>query len=159
MPSSSPAPRPPRRSEYRVNQVFLKELPGQSTTPTRTRRRTDDRSSSPDNSSKPSARPRTGRQRAGRRSGAGCCRDSALDVFTEVRFPARDWALLVQSSERLEDRDLVLAAGLTCRTSNGCIEVVAGPQTERQLFCTLLADLLSQLPLSSTVPPRRWRGA
>ena len=77
---------------------------------------------------------------------------SGLDVFTEVRFPARDWALLVQSSERLEDRDLVLAAGLTCRTSNGCIEVVAGPQTERQLFCTLLADLLAQLPLSSNGP-------
>lgn len=77
---------------------------------------------------------------------------SDLDVFTEVRFPARDWALLVQSSERLEDRDLVLAAGLTCRTSNGCIEVVAGPQTERQLFCTLLADLLAQLPLSSNGP-------
>ena len=77
---------------------------------------------------------------------------SGLDVFTEVRFPAHDWALLVQSSERLEDRDLVLAAGLTCRTSNGCIEVVAGPQTERQLFCTLLADLLAQLPLSSNGP-------
>ena len=75
--------------------------------------------------------------------GAGCCRTAALDVFTEVRFPAHDWALLVQSNERLEDRDLVLAAGLTCRTSNGCIEVVAGPQTERLLFCTLLADLLS----------------
>jgi hypothetical protein len=78
--------------------------------------------------------------------------DSALDIFTEVRFPSCDWALLVQSNERLEDRDLVLAAGLTCRTSNGCIEVVAGPQTERHLFCSLLADLLSQLPLSAGGP-------
>ena len=77
---------------------------------------------------------------------------SGLDVFTEVRFPTRDWVLLVQSSEQLEDRDLVLAAGLTCRTSNGCIEVVAGPQTERQLFCTLLADLLAQLALSGNGP-------
>jgi hypothetical protein len=79
-------------------------------------------------------------------------RHSGLDVFTEVRFPAHDWALLVQSRERLEDRDLVLAAGLTCRTSSGRIELVAGPQTERQLFCTLLADLLAQLPLSSNGP-------
>ncbi|HEX3965267.1 MAG TPA: PD-(D/E)XK motif protein [Trebonia sp.] len=78
--------------------------------------------------------------------------NSGLDVFTEVRFPARDWALLVQSSEPLEDRDLVLAAGLTCRTSNGCIEVVAGPETERQLFCTLLADLLAQLSLPGNQP-------
>jgi hypothetical protein len=77
---------------------------------------------------------------------------SGLDVFTEVRFPTGDWALLVQSRERIEDRDLVLAAGLTCRTSNGCIEVVAGPQTERELFCTLLADLLTQLPLSCNGP-------
>jgi Putative PD-(D/E)XK family member, (DUF4420) len=94
---------------------------------------------------------------AGGSAGRGAVRrrllpDAALDVFTEVRFPTRDWALLVQSSERLEDRDLVLAAGLTCRTSNGCIEVIGGPQTERQLFCTLLADLLSQLPLSSNGP-------
>jgi hypothetical protein len=77
---------------------------------------------------------------------------SGLDVFTEVRFPAHDWALLVQSSEQLEDRDLVLTTGLTCRTSNGCIEVLAGSQTERQLFCTLLADLLAQLPVSSNGP-------
>jgi hypothetical protein len=75
-----------------------------------------------------------------------------LDVFTEVRFPALDWALLVRSSEPIEDRDLVLAAGLTCRTSSGCIEVVAGQQTERQLFCTLLADLLTQLSLASSHP-------
>ena len=78
--------------------------------------------------------------------------DSALDVFTEVRFPSRDWALVVHSSERLEDRDLVLTAGLTCRTSNGRIEVVAGPHTERLLFCTLLADLLSQLTVPDTGP-------
>jgi hypothetical protein len=78
--------------------------------------------------------------------------DSALDVFTEVRFPSRDWALVVHSSERLEDRDLVLTAGLTCRTSNGRIEVVAGPHTERLLFCTLLADLLSQLTVPDTEP-------
>jgi hypothetical protein len=75
-----------------------------------------------------------------------------LDVFTEVRFPALDWALIVHSSERLEDRDLVLAAGLTCRTSSGSIEVVAGQQTERQLFCTLLSDLLTQLSLAGSRP-------
>jgi hypothetical protein len=77
---------------------------------------------------------------------------STLDVFTEVRFPEHDWALLVQSNERLQDRDLVLAAGLTCRISNGCIEVVAGPQTERLLFCTLLADLLAQVSLPGSQP-------
>jgi Putative PD-(D/E)XK family member, (DUF4420) len=75
-----------------------------------------------------------------------------LDVFTEVRFPSLEWALLARSSERLEDRDLVLAVGLTCRISSGSIEIVAGPQTERQLFCTLLADLLAQLSLSSSGP-------
>lgn len=78
--------------------------------------------------------------------------ESALDIFTEVRFPARDWALVVQTDEQLQDRDLVLAAGLTCRTSNGRIEVIAGQQTEPRLFCTLLADLLSQLPLAGSGP-------
>jgi Putative PD-(D/E)XK family member, (DUF4420) len=78
--------------------------------------------------------------------------ESRLDVFTEVRFPSKDWALLVQSTERLEDRDVVLTAGLTCRTSNGCIELVAGPHTERLLFCTLLADLLTQLTTADAQP-------
>ncbi len=73
---------------------------------------------------------------------------STLDVFTEVRFPSHDWALVVLSDERLQDRDLVLATGLTCRTKNGSIEVVAAPETESKLFCTLLADLLDQMPSS-----------
>src|SRR5437868_4303995 len=77
---------------------------------------------------------------------------STLDVFTEVRFPSRDWALLVRSDEPLQDRDLVLAAGLICRTRSGSVEVVAGQQTERLLFCTLLADLISQLAIPGPGP-------
>ncbi|MEV0623995.1 PD-(D/E)XK motif protein [Nonomuraea sp. NPDC050404] len=71
--------------------------------------------------------------------------NSALDVFTEVRFPGREWALLVRSNEAIEDRDLVLATGLVCRTRNGSVEVVANPDTDRLLFCALLADLVNQL--------------
>ena len=78
--------------------------------------------------------------------------DSRLDVFTEVRFPSHDWALLVHSDERLDDRDLILTTGLTCRTRDGSVEVVAGQQTDRLLFCTLLADLVSQLNLPSSAP-------
>jgi hypothetical protein len=78
--------------------------------------------------------------------------DSALDVFTEVRFPSRDWALLVHSNEQMDDRDLLLATGLTCRTRNGSVEVVAGPETDRLLFCTLLADLVRQLNLPASAP-------
>jgi len=78
--------------------------------------------------------------------------DTELDVFTEVRFPSRDWALLVNSNEQLGDRDLVLTAGLTCRTRSGSVEVVAEPQTERLLFCTLLVDLISQLEQSGSAP-------
>lgn len=94
---------------------------------------------------------------AGGGAGQGAIRrrllpESSLDVFTEVRFPSRDWALVVRSSELLEDRDLVLTTGLTCRTSSGCVEIVAGPQTERQLFCILLADLVSQLSSPGNAP-------
>jgi hypothetical protein len=78
--------------------------------------------------------------------------DSGLDVFTEVRFPSHDWALLVNSDERLGDRDLVLTAGLTCRTRSGSVEVIAEPQTERLLFCTLLTDLISQLDQPGNAP-------
>jgi hypothetical protein len=78
--------------------------------------------------------------------------DSSLDVFTEVRFPNREWALLVNSSEQLQDRDLVLASGLTCRMRNGSVEVMAGPGTDRLLFCTLLADLIGQLDLPTRAP-------
>ena len=78
--------------------------------------------------------------------------DSGLDVFTEVRFPSRDWALLVNSNEQLVDRDLVLTAGLTCRTRSSSVEVVAEPQTERLLFCTLLVDLISHLDQSGNAP-------
>jgi hypothetical protein len=78
--------------------------------------------------------------------------DSGLDVFTEVRFPSRDWALLVNSDEQLGDRDLVLTAGLTCRTRSGSVEIIAEPQTERLLFCTLLTDLISQLDQSGNAP-------
>lgn len=77
---------------------------------------------------------------------------SALNVFTEVRFPSHEWALVVQSEERLEDRDLVLASGLLCRTRNGCVEVVARQETDRRLFCTLLADLVRQLTVPSPTP-------
>ncbi|MGW0589045.1 PD-(D/E)XK motif protein [Streptosporangium sp. NPDC002607] len=77
---------------------------------------------------------------------------SDLDVFTEVRFPDRDWALLVHSDEQIEDRDLLLAAGLTCRTRDGTVEIVASPETDRLLFCTLLADLLRQLNLPASAP-------
>ncbi|MEV4105701.1 PD-(D/E)XK motif protein [Nonomuraea sp. NPDC049649] len=78
--------------------------------------------------------------------------DTGLDVFTEVRLPSREWALLVQSDESLEDRDLVLATGLVCRTRNGSVEVVASPDTDRFLFCTLLADLVNQLRLPASRP-------
>ncbi|GAA4598038.1 hypothetical protein GCM10023194_74520 [Planotetraspora phitsanulokensis] len=77
---------------------------------------------------------------------------SNLDVFTEVRFPGRDWVLLVQSEETVEDRDLLLATGLTCRARGGTVEIVASPETDRRLFCTLLADLLNQLNLPTNTP-------
>ncbi|MFE5719311.1 PD-(D/E)XK motif protein [Streptomyces erythrochromogenes] len=78
--------------------------------------------------------------------------ESSLNVFTEVRFPTREWALLVHSAEELEDRDLVLASGLTCRTRTGSVEVVASPETDRFLFCTLLADLVRQLHVPTATP-------
>lgn len=94
---------------------------------------------------------------AGGGSGQGALRrrlfpESGLDVFTEVRFPSREWALQVRGDERLVDRDIVLASGLTCRTRDGSIEVVAGPDTERLLFCTLLADLINQLTIPDDAP-------
>ena len=70
--------------------------------------------------------------------------DSCLDIFTEVRFPGREWALLVRGDKWTENRDIVLTAGLTCRTRNGSFEVVAEPGTDRLLVCTLLADLVKQ---------------
>jgi Putative PD-(D/E)XK family member, (DUF4420) len=80
--------------------------------------------------------------------------DSGLDVFTEVRFPSGDWVLHVNSDEQLGERDLVLTAGLTCRTRSSSVEVVAEPQTERLLFCTLLVDLIGQLDQSGDAPAR-----
>jgi hypothetical protein len=77
---------------------------------------------------------------------------SNLDVFTEVRVPNRDWALLVQGTQQVEDRDLLLANGLICRTRGGTVEIVASPETDRLLFCTLLADLLGQLDLPTNTP-------
>ncbi|MET8923085.1 PD-(D/E)XK motif protein [Streptomyces sp. NPDC004623] len=78
--------------------------------------------------------------------------ESSIDVFTEVRFPSREWALLVRSTESTEDRDLMLASGLVCRIRGGSVEVVAGPGTDRLLFCTLLADLVRQLQIHATHP-------
>ncbi|WP_187280849.1 PD-(D/E)XK motif protein [Microbispora sp. CSR-4] len=78
--------------------------------------------------------------------------NSDLDVFTEVRLPSREWVLVVHSDDRLDDRDLVLATGLVCRTRNGSVEVVASPDTDRRLFCTLLADLVNQLSLPADKP-------
>jgi hypothetical protein len=77
-----------------------------------------------------------------------------LDVFTEVRLPDGEWALLVIGTERLEDRDLILTAGLTCRARGGTIEVVASRGTDRPLFCTLLADLVQQLSVDTGAPIR-----
>ncbi|MYS81058.1 PD-(D/E)XK motif protein [Embleya scabrispora] len=71
--------------------------------------------------------------------------EHALDIFVEVRFPDGEWALLVSSTENLGDRELVLAAGLTCRCREGRLEVVAQPTTDRHMFCVLLADLLNHL--------------
>lgn len=94
---------------------------------------------------------------ASRGAGQGAVRrrllpTSSLDVFAEVRFPGGNWALVVQSREHLNDRDLVLANGLTCRVRNGSIEVMTGPQTDRLLFCTLLADLVFNLGTSPSTP-------
>lgn len=94
---------------------------------------------------------------AGGGAGSGSARrrlllGSRLDVFTEVRFPSLDWALLVQGDEQLEDRDLLLATGLTCRVRNGAVEVVASPATDRLLFCTLLSDLVGHLDKPTGAP-------
>ncbi|MEY9214579.1 PD-(D/E)XK motif protein [Thermobifida halotolerans] len=78
--------------------------------------------------------------------------DSELDVFTEVRFPSREWVLLVGSDERTEDQDIILTTGLTCRTKNGSVEVIAESGTDRLLFCTLLADIVKQLETSTRTP-------
>ncbi|MGW9214464.1 PD-(D/E)XK motif protein [Embleya sp. NPDC055664] len=88
--------------------------------------------------------------RAGELRGAGGTRrrllpEHDLDIFVEVRFPDGEWALLVSSTENLGDRELVLAAGLTCRCRDGSLEVVAQPTTDRHMFCVLLADLLEHL--------------
>ncbi|MFD7474955.1 PD-(D/E)XK motif protein [Streptomyces sp. NPDC059837] len=78
--------------------------------------------------------------------------DASIDVFTEVRFPSREWALLIRSTEDTEDRDLILASGLVCRIRGGSVEIVAGPETDRFLFCTLLADLVRQLHIHTANP-------
>jgi hypothetical protein len=89
--------------------------------------------------------------------GAGTVRrrllpDFGLDVFVEVRLPERTWALVVGSRENLGDRELVLAAGVTCQSRGGTVEVVAQPGTDTGVFCTLLADLIQYLPRSTTGP-------
>jgi hypothetical protein len=68
-----------------------------------------------------------------------------LDIFTEVRFPSREWALSISSTEVLQDQEFLLTNGLTCQARNGSVEVVATPDTDRLLFCTLLADLIGHL--------------
>ncbi|MFB4317616.1 PD-(D/E)XK motif protein [Actinomadura sp. 21ATH] len=68
-----------------------------------------------------------------------------VDVFTEVRLPSREWALVVQGNGTSPDRDLVVAAGVTCRIRHGRLEVVSGPETDRAIFCILLADLVERL--------------
>jgi hypothetical protein len=78
--------------------------------------------------------------------------DSRLDLFTEVRLPAGDWALLLHSDQRLDDRDVLLTQGLTCRLRAGTVEVVAAPTTDKNLFCTLLADLVQHLLLATGDP-------
>jgi len=78
--------------------------------------------------------------------------ESQLDVFAEVRFPKHEWVLVVEGGERLDDGDLLLAAGLHCRVRNGSVEVVATQDTDRRLFCTLLADLVRQLAIPSPAP-------
>ncbi|ROQ96172.1 putative PD-(D/E)XK family protein DUF4420 [Streptomyces sp. 2132.2] len=75
-----------------------------------------------------------------------------LDVFAEVRFPDGEWALLIDSSECLDDRDLMLANGLTCSVRAGNVEIVAQPSTDRGVFSSLLADLLSHLASTSSAP-------
>ena len=90
-----------------------------------------------------------GGDRAGRHPAQAAAGHRRWTCSPKSGSPAATGPCWCKSNEQLEDRDLVLAAGLTCRISSGCIEVVAGPQTERQLFCTLLADLLSQLPLAT----------
>ncbi|MER6143089.1 PD-(D/E)XK motif protein [Streptomyces sparsogenes] len=75
-----------------------------------------------------------------------------LDVFAEVRFPEREWALLIGSKERLRDQDLVLANGLSCAVENGNVEVVAQQGTDRGVFSVLLADLLGHLASTSVGP-------
>ncbi|MFD6534532.1 PD-(D/E)XK motif protein [Streptomyces sp. NPDC060184] len=75
-----------------------------------------------------------------------------LDVFAEVRFPDGEWAVLIDSSEHLDDRDLVLANGLTCSVHAGNVEIVAQPSTDRGVFSALLADLLGHLASTSAVP-------
>ncbi|MFG3225168.1 PD-(D/E)XK motif protein [Kitasatospora sp. NPDC048194] len=78
--------------------------------------------------------------------------DSPLDIFLEVRFPGRDRALVIASTERIGDRDLVLANGLTCAFHDGHVEVVAQSATDPQIFCALLADLLDHLQRTSVGP-------
>ncbi|MFD4710542.1 PD-(D/E)XK motif protein [Streptomyces sp. NPDC058430] len=78
--------------------------------------------------------------------------DHPLDVFLEVRFPGKERSLVIASTERLGDRELVLANGLTCRFQEGYVEVVAQPATDTQIFCTLLADLVDHLE-GTTIGP------
>lgn len=78
--------------------------------------------------------------------------DHPLDVFAEVRFPGREWVLLVASDEQLGDRELVLANGLTCRVNNGGVEVIAQPATNREIFCALLVDLIQHLETTAVGP-------
>ncbi|WP_420033724.1 PD-(D/E)XK motif protein [Streptomyces sp. cg28] len=78
--------------------------------------------------------------------------DNPLDVFLEVRFPGRQRALVIASNERLENRQLVMANGLTCSFREGHVEVVAQPTTDTHIFCTLLADLVQHLDRTSVAP-------
>ncbi|MBE1533210.1 PD-(D/E)XK motif protein [Actinomadura algeriensis] len=77
------------------------------------------------------------------------------DVFTEVRFPELEWALVVHGDDGgSPDRDLVVAAGVTCRVRRGRLEIVSGPDTDRAIFCTLLSDLVERLhqPAAARTP-------
>ncbi|WP_190394756.1 PD-(D/E)XK motif protein [Nocardiopsis deserti] len=68
-----------------------------------------------------------------------------IDSFVEVRFPEREWGLVVSAGHHQHDRHLVLTGGLTCQIRGGDIRVIGAPQTDRGLFCALLVDLIAQL--------------
>ncbi|WP_412541294.1 PD-(D/E)XK motif protein [Longispora sp. K20-0274] len=65
-----------------------------------------------------------------------------IEISLELRFPERHRALTVRTPAVRETRELLVTAGVRCRSRSGVVEVVAEPTADSEIFCTLISDLV-----------------